>query len=174
MRRYPAHLFGGYGPPSWELADPVSVKPVLHDNPCQVGRKSPRRRVRSDFSGPEARGDCRNSSIADYTPAFGLSCPLRHLVPTGMYLNSGVYRRTGDVLVDLHGRESTGTSQCFWNFVDRERVSPFLFQKKGRRHRNRPTFPQGLKILQIGTVQRTGTFSGVSNGLGELPRQSAC
>ena len=31
-------------------------------------------------------------------------------------------------------------------------------QKKGWRPRNRPTFPQDLRIPQIGTVQRTGTF----------------
>ena len=38
---------------------------------------------------------------------------------------------------------------------------PFLFQKKGRRPRNRPTFLQGLGILLFGTVLRTGTFSGI-------------
>ena len=38
---------------------------------------------------------------------------------------------------------------------------PFLFQKKGRRPRNRPTFLQGLGILLFGTDLRTGTFSGI-------------
>ena len=38
---------------------------------------------------------------------------------------------------------------------------PFLFQKKGRRPRNRSTFLQGLGILLFGTVLRTGTFSGI-------------
>ena len=124
----PNHLFGGYGPASWELADPFSVKPVLHDNPCQVGRKSPRWRVRSDFSGPEARGDCRNSSIADCTPAFGLFCPLRHPVPTGMQLNGGVHRRTGDVLVDRFCFKrkggDTGTDQLFRKVSRSCRLAP--------------------------------------------------
>ena len=50
-------------------------------------------------------------------------------------------------------------------------AAPF-FQKKGRRPRNRPTFPQDLRIPQIGNVQRTETCSGIYSR-GESPRQNA-
>ena len=98
---------------------------------CCVGRKSPLWRVRSDFSGPEARGDCRNSWIAGCSPAFGLSwppCSDRHAA-------GGVRRRSGDILITLHGRESTGISQCFCNIVDREQIDRVTQHVCGRHGR---------------------------------------
>ena len=47
-------------------------------------------------------------SILDCSPAFGQSWSLRYPVPTGTRLTGGVLRRSGDILVVLHGSESTG------------------------------------------------------------------
>ena len=49
---------------------------------------------------------------------------------------------------------------------------PFLSKERAAT-RNRPTFPQDLRIPQIGTVQRTEACSGIYSR-GESPRQNAC
>ena len=47
------------------------------------------------------------------SPALGLSSPLRCLVPTGTRLTGGVHNCSGDILMALHGRESTGIPMFF-------------------------------------------------------------
>ena len=55
---------------------------------------------------PEGRVGGPMKTIDTLLPAFGLSWSLRHPVPTGTSLTGGVHRRSGEILVVLHNRDS--------------------------------------------------------------------
>ena len=57
-------------------------------------------------------------TIDTLLPAFGLSWSLRHPVPTGTSLTGGVHRRSGDIVVVLHSRDSMGILSDFVHTVD--------------------------------------------------------